>query len=223
MRFIRAFAEPNYTGRPGGRVVAFQREKTLMATSSVRSVTHSRPAEPEVLRFEARLAARSAGTGATIAFPLRIARQLEAMESVEGTINDHPFRAGLDRLDAGGRELRVNAAMLRGSAARVGETVRLAILGPEPALVVPPDLRAAMARSGEATALWAEMSEVARRDYVRWIDGTKNAATRARRVQRTVEQLAEGKRRPCCFNAYEYPLSYIDPQWLEKFRTKKQT
>jgi hypothetical protein len=80
-----------------------------------------------------------------------------------------------------------------------------------------------MSRSGEATALWADMSEIARRDYVRWIDATNNVATRARRVQRTVEQLAEGKRRPCCFNAYEYPLSYIDPQWLEKFRAKKKT
>jgi hypothetical protein len=145
------------------------------------------------------------------------------MESVEGTINDHPFRATLDRKEAGGRELRVNAAMLRGSAARVGDTVRLAILGPEGTLVVPNDLRVAMAGSGEATALWAEMSDVARRDYVRWIEGTKVASTRARRVQRTVEQLAEGKRRPCCFNAYEYPLSYIDPQWLEKFRAKKKT
>jgi len=194
-----------------------------MATSSVRSVTRIRSSQPEVLRFEAHLSARSAGTGATIAFPPRIARQLEAMESVEGTINDHPFRAGLGRLDAGGRELRVNAAMLRGAAARAGDTVSLAILGPEPTLVVPPDLRAAMSRSGEATALWADMSEIARRDYVRWIDGTESATTRARRVQRTVEQLAEGKRRPCCFNAYEYPLSYIDPQWLEKFRAKKQT
>jgi hypothetical protein len=194
-----------------------------MGTSSVRTATRSRVIEPEVLRFEARLTERSAGTGATIAFPLRIARRLEAMESVEGTINDHPFRATLDRKEAGGRELRVNAAMLRGSEARVGDTVRLAILGPEGTLVVPTDLRVAMARSGEATALWAEMSDVARRDYVRWIDGTKNATTRARRVQRTVEQLAEGKRRPCCFNAYEYPLSYIDPHWLEKFRAKKKT
>jgi hypothetical protein len=198
-----------------------KREKARMATSGVKSVTRSRSIEPEVLRFEARLTARSAGSDPTIAFPLQIARKLADLESVEGTINDHPFRAVLDRAEAGGRDLRVNAAMLRGSAARVGDTVRLAILGPEGTLVVPADLRVAMARSGEATALWAEMSEVARRDYVRWIDATSNAATRARRVQRTVEQLAEGKRRPCCFNAYEYPLSYIDPQWLEKFRAKR--
>jgi len=198
-------------------------EKTRMATSSVKSVPRSRSVEPEVLRFEARLTARSAGSGATIAFPLQIARRLADMESIEGTINDHPFRAVLDRTEAGGRALRVNAAMLRGSAARAGDTVRLAILGPEGTLVVPADLRVAMARSGEATALWAEMSELARRDYVRSIDATNNVATRARRVQHTVEQLAEGKRRPCCFNAYEYPLSYIDPQWLEKFRAKKKT
>ena len=177
---------------------------------------------PEVLRFEAPIAARSAGSGATIPLPPRIARKLTDMETIEGTVNDHPFRAALDRVAAGGRELRLNAAMLRGSAARIGDTVTLAILGPEPTLVVAPDLRDAMAKSGEARALWADMTDIARRDYVRWIDGTKNAMTRARRIERTVEQLAEGKRRPCCFNAYEYPLSYIDPQWLEKFRAKKK-
>ena len=192
-----------------------------MATSSVRSTTRGHAAGPEVLRFEARITARDSGNGATIAFPLRIARKLEALESVEGTINDHPFRAVLDRSGAGGRELRVNAAMLRGSAARLGDVVVLAILGPEPPLVLASDVRVAMARSKSATTLWADMTEIARRDYIRWIDGTKNPATRARRIQRSVEQLAEGKRRPCCFNAYEYPLSYIDPQWLEKFRAKK--
>jgi hypothetical protein len=194
-----------------------------MAAASAKRSAPSRPTEPEVVRFEARLEARVVGSGAKIAFPLRIARKVAEMESIEGTINDHPFRATLDHLEAGRRELRVNAAMLRGAAASVGDTVSLAILGPEPKLVDPPDLRTALARSAAATALWAEMSEVARRDYVRWIEGTKNPTTRARRVQRTIEQLADGKRRPCCFNAYEYPLSVIDPHWLEKFRAKKQT
>jgi Bacteriocin-protection, YdeI or OmpD-Associated/Domain of unknown function (DUF1905) len=143
------------------------------------------------------------------------------MESAEGTINGHPFRATLERAASGTRALRVNQAMLRGADARIGDTVQLAILGPEPKLVVPADLRAAMAASEPAKTLWKDMSDLARRDYVRWVEATNNPETRARRIKRTVEQLAEGKRRPCCVNTYEYSLLRIDPNWFETNRGKR--
>jgi hypothetical protein len=177
---------------------------------------------PAVLRFKARLSARAAEAkaeaGALLALPEAVAVELEGMESAEGTINGHPFRATLDRMERGCCSIRVNKAMLRGASAGIGDTVQLAILGPEPKLVVPSDLRAAMRACKPAKALWDDMTEMARRDYVRWIEGTRNPETRVRRVERTVEQLAEGKRRPCCFNAYEYPLSRIDPNWLKAQR-----
>jgi hypothetical protein len=190
-------------------------ERTLPATAG----------GPEILRFKARLGARSkeakADAGAVLSIPGAVGRLLDGMESAEGTINGHPFRAALDRAASGGLALRVNQAMLRGAGARSGDTVQLAILGPEPKLVVPSDLRTAMARSEPAKSLWKDMSDLARRDYVRWVEATNNPETRARRVKRTVEQLAEGKRRPCCVNTYEYPLSLIDPNWPKKKQAKR--
>jgi hypothetical protein len=191
------------------------------------SAAASSASGPAVVRFKARLSARSkeakADAGAELSIPDAVARQLDGMENAEGMINGHPFRATLDRTASGGFALRVNQAMLRGADAGIGDTVQLAILGPEPKLVVPPDLRIAMAACVPAKILWKDMSEIARRDYVRWVDGTNNPETRARRVKRTVEQLAEGKRRPCCFNAYEYSLSRIDPNWLKAKREKRDT
>jgi len=212
-----------YTGEVNEYVKALEPGKRRRVAESGRKAA-PRASGSEVLRFKARLGLRSkdakADAGAVLSIPDAVGRRLDGMESAEGTINGHPFRAGLDRAASGGRALRVNQAMLRGADARIGDTVQVAILGPEPKLVVPPDLRAAMAASEPAQALWKDMSDLARRDYVRWVEATNNPETRARRVKRTVEQLAEGKRRPCCVNTYEYSVSRIDPNWLKTKRRK---
>lgn len=124
-------------------------------------------------------------------------------------MNGHPFRAALEPNTSGGQQLRVNKAMRDGAGADAGDTVKLAILGPEPKPRIPADLRVAFSASREARALWKELTPDGRRDWIRWIDSTKSAQTRARRVTRTVEQLSAGKRRPCCVNVYEFMLRRV--------------
>ena len=58
--------------------------------------------------------------------------------------------------------------------------------------------------------MWDELTPMGRRDWVRWIEGAKKPETRERRVRRTVDQLAEGKRRACCVNVYEYMLDRVE-------------
>jgi Bacteriocin-protection, YdeI or OmpD-Associated/Domain of unknown function (DUF1905) len=169
--------------------------------------------DPVVLRFRARLARHShtARNGSSIALdlPEAVGKKLRGMATIEGTINGHPFRAPLDTNASGSSSLRVNKAMLAGSGAGAGDTVNLAVLGPEPKLKMPADLRAAFAGSQAAQSLWRDLTDLAQRDWVRWIEGAKTPETRARRVRRTVEQLDEGKRRPCCVNFYEYMLLHV--------------
>lgn len=166
-----------------------------------------------MLTFKAQLArsAKAAKTGSSTVLnvPEAVGKKLRGMATIEGTINDHPFRAPLED-NGSGSILRVNGAMLKGSGAGVGDTVSLAILGPEPKLKVPSDLRAAFTAARAAQAMWKDLTELAQRDWVRWIEGAKTPETRARRVTRTIEQLAEGKRRPCCVNFYEYMLLHVD-------------
>ncbi len=168
---------------------------------------------PAVLRFKARLVrAETAknGSSTALSLPGAVGKKLRGMAMLEGTINGHPFRAPLDANASGARSLRVNKAMLKGAGAGVGDTVNLAVLGPEPKLTIPADLRTAFAASHAAQALWNDLAPLARRDWVRWIEAAKTLETRARRVRRTIEQLAEGKRRPCCVNFYEYMLLRVD-------------
>ena len=162
---------------------------------------------PAVIRFKAQIVQHPDG-GKTakivLDLPKPIAAKLRGMITIEGVINGHPFRAPIED-----RFLRVNSAMLRGASARIGEFAQLAVLGPEPEPAIPRDLGSAFSKYPDAKVLWKELTLLARLDWIRWIDGAKTPDTRARRITRTVEQLAEGKRRPCCVNFYEYMLSRV--------------
>ncbi len=170
---------------------------------------------PPVLRFEAQLFQhpKTAKTDfqTLLNVPEWVSKKFSSrgMTKVEGTINGHPFRAALEPNTSGSYWLRVNKAMLKGAGAHAGDTVKLAILGPEPEPTVPADLRVALTTSHEAKTLWDDLTTMGRRDWVRWIESAKQPETRARRVTRTVEQLSSGKRRACCVNVYEFMLCRI--------------
>ena len=170
---------------------------------------------PPVLRFEAQLVQhpKTAKTDfqTLLNVPEWVSKQFPSrgMTKVEGTINGHPFRAALEPNTSGSHWLRVNKAMLKGAGAHAGDTVRLAILGPEPEPTVPADLWATLTASHEAKTLWDDLTTMGRRDWVRWIESAKQPETRTRRVIRTIEQLSSGKRRACCVNVYEFMLCRI--------------
>jgi hypothetical protein len=169
--------------------------------------------DPAVLRFDARLTRppeAKNGTGTVLDVPKAVSGKLRDMPKVEGTIEGHPFRAALEPNPSGGLWLRVNKAMLKGAGADEGDSVQLAVLGPEPEPKPPADLRAAFDEAPEAESVWDELPTLGRRDWVRWIEGAKKPETRERRVRRTIDQLSEGKRRACCVNVYEYMLDRVE-------------
>jgi len=62
-------------------------------------------------------------------------------------------------------------------------------------LVVPDDLTRALHGNKEARATFEKLSPSHKREYVAWITEAKSEATRARRLDTTIEWLAEGKPR----------------------------
>ncbi len=172
-------------------------------------------AGPSVLRFEARLFRHpkkaKANSRALLNVPDWVGRQFSpgGATKVEGAMNGQPFRAVLESDPSGGYRLHVNKAMREGAAADVGDTVQLAILGPEPEPTLPSDFRAALTASRDAEILWRDLTLMGRLDWVRWIESARKPETRARRITRTVEQLSSGSRRPCCVNVYEFMLDRI--------------
>jgi len=64
---------------------------------------------------------------------------------------------------------------------------------------LPADLREALLAHSTAREAWSAITPLARNEFICWVEDAKQAATRDRRVRRTVEELEEGQRRPCCW------------------------
>ena len=125
---------------------------------------------------------------------------------VEGTINGFPFRAALEPDGKGSHWLKVNKAVqdAAGADARDTVTVEITRAGEEPELRVPMDLRQALAAAPPAQALWAEITPMARRDWILWLSSAKQPETRMGRIEKACDMLASGKRRVCCFGGINW-------------------
>src|SRR6059058_4344254 len=71
---------------------------------------------------------------------------------------------------------------------------------------LPTDLRKALAAAANAKAQWNDLTPIARRDFISWIDSAKQPETRRRRIERACSMLAAGKRRPCCYSIVSFNL-----------------
>lgn len=72
---------------------------------------------------------------------------------------------------------------------------------PSPGTVhdVPDDLATALIVDGRLSALWEALTPLGRNEFLCWIEDAKRPATRARRIGRTIDELVEGRKRPCCW------------------------
>ena len=64
---------------------------------------------------------------------------------------------------------------------------------------VPLDLREALAKDQKALSLWEGLTPLARNEWICWVTFVKKAETRKEHVKRTISELKEGMRRPCCW------------------------
>ena len=123
--------------------------------------------------------------------------------AVQGTINGRQFQTVLEPDGNLGHWMRIDRKLRESAALSAGDSATLEIESvrdwPEPS--VPPDLKTALAAAPQKIQdLWKEITPMARWEWVRWIQATKNPETRKRRVQLGISKLRSGKRRPCCFD-----------------------
>jgi uncharacterized protein YdeI (YjbR/CyaY-like superfamily) len=63
----------------------------------------------------------------------------------------------------------------------------------------PLDLREAIGSDATTQAAWKALTPLARNEWICWVTSAKQGTTRNRRIQRAVEELNAGERRPCCW------------------------
>lgn len=64
---------------------------------------------------------------------------------------------------------------------------------------LPADLHQALTKTKEIIGLWEMLTPIARNEFICWVEDAKQDKTRLKRVNRTVEELLEGQKRPCCW------------------------
>ncbi len=123
--------------------------------------------------------------------------------AVQGMINGVEFETVLEPDGSAGHWMRLDDALQHRAGIGAGDqaTLNIEVTKDWPEPNVPKDLAKALeAAPKPIQALWNEITPMARWEWVRWVNSTKNPETRERRVDVSISKMESGKRRPCCFN-----------------------
>jgi hypothetical protein len=123
--------------------------------------------------------------------------------AVQGTINGHEFQTVLEPDGQFGHWIRIDEQQQLIAVISSGDTATLEIepLKDWPEPNVPQDFQTALAAAPQKIQeLWNSITPMARWEWVRWVNATRNPDTRKRRVEVSISKMKSGKRRPCCFN-----------------------
>lgn len=87
---------------------------------------------------------------------------------------------------------------------------------------VTPDLVKALTSSTRITELWEAITPIARNEFICWIENAKQVETRERRIKRTVEELLDGQKRPCCWVGCIHRTDKKPSNWQQKILIDKK-
>lgn len=65
--------------------------------------------------------------------------------------------------------------------------------------IIPKDLSTAIVANDKSLYTWESITPIARNEWICWVESVKKEETRKSHVLRAVGDLANGKRRPCCW------------------------
>ena len=77
------------------------------------------------------------------------------------------------------------------------------------------DLQAAIRSDAKILALWENLTPLGRNEFICWVEDAKQPATRQRRIERTGEELLEGKKRPCCWVGCIHRTDKAPSRWQQ--------
>lgn len=123
------------------------------------------------------------------------------MVMAEGTIDDVAIQVPIEPDGNMGHWFEVDDVLLKSIKKEPGNQVLLSLVSMDEWLEpkIPEDLQEQLALNGLIDT-WNSLTVKAHWDWIRWIRGTKNPATRLKRIHVACDKLLKNDRRPCCFN-----------------------
>ncbi|MER2535812.1 MAG: YdeI/OmpD-associated family protein [Rhizobiaceae bacterium] len=77
------------------------------------------------------------------------------------------------------------------------------------------DLEAAVRSDADVLALWERLTPLGRNEFICWVEEAKQPATRRRRIERTCEEIREGRKRPCCWAGCIHRTDKAPGRWQQ--------
>jgi hypothetical protein len=96
------------------------------------------------------------------------------------------------------------------------------LLSAGPAHKLPTDLAAALAKKSEVVLLWENLTPLGRNEFICWVESAKQEKTRARRIERTIEEISEGQKRPCCWVGCIHRTDKAPSKWQQEVLIDKK-
>ncbi len=87
---------------------------------------------------------------------------------------------------------------------------------------IPTDLADELVSKIDAARLWNDITPIARNEFLCWIDDAKQQKTREKRIRRTIEELLEGQKRPCCWVGCIHRTDKEPGAWAQKVLIDKK-
>lgn len=87
---------------------------------------------------------------------------------------------------------------------------------------LPSDLKVALTETKEITDLWEAITPIARNEFLCWVEDAKQEKTRERRIRRTVEELLNGQKRPCCWVGCIHRTDKKPSKWQQEVLIDKK-
>jgi len=87
---------------------------------------------------------------------------------------------------------------------------------------LPVDLVDALTETTNVTDLWEALTPIGRNEFICWVEDTKQDKTRIRRIRRTVEELLDGQKRPCCWAGCIHRTDKKPGKWQQAVLIDKQ-
>jgi len=138
------------------------------------------------------------GTWTYLSIPMDISETFgsKGQVKVKGTINGYPFPSTALPMGDGTHYLVVGRSIRDQIQAAQGDTVKvmLELDSEERKVVIPDDLVQAFVNQPLAKDVFEKLSNSHKKEYVNWIQGTRQEETRRRRIEKAVELLSHGKK-----------------------------
>ena len=80
------------------------------------------------------------------------------------------------------------------------------------------DLEVAVRSDAKVLGLWEGLTPLGRNEFICWVEDAKQPATRQRRIERTRDELLEGKKRPCCWAGCIHRTDKAPSPWQQAVR-----